>query len=266
MNKLHAAQFCLALIGTIMPVTAQEDPVPGDPAPEEQSFADRLDAFRDVVRDPKLSRDAEGVRMVDQLVAEHETLEPRQQRALLEEFRKVFLGKKRKPKDPELYRAVVFGLGRIGGRHAAQVLAGLIDTSPWEDRDRLALVEDIFENLGRTHEESQVELLMKKATRDHQPEIQRAAGKALRHFADLPLRKRQEMFRDLLRAYEEIESRSKSGGGGGNSGAATARERLAMIRGAWNATLSDFSGASCRTAADWNHWWNDNKEDRKAWK
>ena len=267
MTSVRAPSLISALVAFLLAVPGfAQDEEPVKPEKPDPAVAEKLKELDRAVGDRKFEHDGEAVNMIDELQQQYEGMHEKDQRAVLKSLRGVFSAKKRKPDNPGLYVATVFALGKIGGSDAARILVSLVDKAPFEDKDWLSFQEHVLENVGATKDERQVSFLVKKATRGPEDEVKYAAGKALRYFEDLPLDKRQEIFKDLLIDYERIEGDANANLDPGDATVATRKRTLAKIRDAWNGTLGAMSGQACGTAVEWRKWWNDNKDDRKAWK
>lgn len=261
--RRHLFAACAAIV-LAASATAQDDPKP--PAKPDPELAKQFKQLGDAVKDPKFTRDPEAINLIDELKQRYEAMHEKDQQAFRGVLRDVFRGKKRKLDNPGLYRAASYALGDIGGPEAAKILVDVLGTEPFSSRDWLSFQEDLYENIGRTKDERQVAFLLKQAVREPEDQIKRAAGKALRHFEELPLAKRREIFKDLLTNYGEIESKANASLDTGDADMATAKRTLNAIRDAWNGTLSAMSGANCGTSMEWYKWYSDNKNKDKAWK
>lgn len=262
-NWTRPAAALLAFAFTALPLCCQEDEKK-EPDPE---VAEKLDVFEDAIRERDFSRDREAVGIVDELLQKHqEGMHPKDEKDVLEAFRKVFRQKPRKPSQPQLYEATVAALGEIGGPYASRILVEIVDRKPFDDEEWLAFRERVYEAIGKTEDERQIDFLVKAATRSPIDGVKRAAGKALRHFEGSDLKIRKDIFKDLLTNYGKIEGDAKSSLDPGDSLVATRKRTLAAIADSWNETLGALSGQSFRTAEEWYKWYNDHKNDPKAWK
>lgn len=266
MTSLFRTTLCAAFAAVLFAsaTVAQESEKPtAKPDPE---IAKKVKQLGEASRDPKFARDEEAKNLIDELLQVYPTLHEKDQAAFRDALGDVFGGKKRKLDNPGLYRAAAYALGTIGGPEASKILVGVLGAEPYESRDWLSFQEDLYENIGRTKDEKQVTLLVKAATQKPEDQVKRAAGKALRHFEDLPLAKRREIFKDLLTNYGEIESQASANVDPSDANVATRKRTLAAIRDAWNGTLSAMSGGNCGTSMEWYKWYSDNKGSDKGWK
>jgi hypothetical protein len=88
-----------------------------------------------------------------------------------------------------------------------------------------------------------------------------AAGEALGNFEESKEALRKEVVRDLLVKYGSLSEMASNLGT--NIEAQNAQERLAAIKGKWNATLGRLTKQNFDTFRDWQSWHNKNKD--KPW-
>ncbi len=259
----HAIAFAI-LAFLAAPAAAQDEPAkPDKPDP---AVKEKLDTFEDCLRDRKFERDTEATQIIDELLQRYPELHEKDQRSFLKALDSVFRARQRKPEQPGLYQATIHALGTIGGEDAAKILVKVFDKKMFEAEEWASLQEDLLENIGRTKDEKQIDFLVKRAVRDPTDSVKRAAGKALRYFEDSDLKTRQDIFKELLINYGQIEGDSKSSLDPNNNLVATRKRTLAAIADPWNVTLSKLSGQNFRTAEEWQKWWNEAKYDKKMWK
>lgn len=253
----------LGLLLGAAPLRAQDEPE----KKRDPEVAEKVDAFEKAISDKKMERDGEAVTLIDELLQKHQAgMHEKDQADVLKALDRVFAVRPRKPEQPALYRAAVAALGEIGGPVASRVLVKNVEKKPFDDEEWLALQESMYEAIGKAHDPKQIDFLVETAIRDPVDGVQRAAAKALRHFEDLELPERQEIFKELSKYYAKVEGDSKSSLDTGDTNVATAQRKLAAIADAFNTTLTALSGQQLRTAEEWQRWWNKNKDDRKAWK
>ncbi|MEY2980089.1 MAG: hypothetical protein RL562_316 [Planctomycetota bacterium] len=254
----------LALVLTGFPALAQE---PAEEIEQDPALSEKLKVFDEAVRDRKMERDEEAVGIIDELLTQHQDgMHPKDEQSFQKSLEKVFTARQRKPDQPQLYAATVAALGKIGGPVSSRILVKLVDRKPFPDQDWTNLREQMFENIGRTKDERQVEFLRKRAVNDPVDQVKKAAGGALRHFEGSELRLRQTVFKELLVEYGRIYGDAHSSLDPGDALVATRKRTLNAIADTWNQTLAALSGQSFRTAEEWQHWWNKHKDDRDAWK
>jgi len=256
------AWLAVALLG--LPALAQD---PAKEIEQDPALPEKLKTFDEAVRDRKMERDQEAVGIIDELLSQHqEGMHPKDEQSFLKSLEKVFTARPRKPDHPQLYAASVAALGKIGGPVSSRILVKLVDRKPFPDQDWTNLREQMFENIGRTKDERQVDFLRKRAVNDPVDQVKKAAGGALRHFEGSDLRLRQTVFKELLVEYGRIYGDAHSSLDPGDALVATRKRTLNAIADTWNQTLAALSGQSFRTAEEWQHWWNKHKDDRDAWK
>lgn len=255
----------IAMALFVLPLRAQDDDKKKEQDPEIEQ---KLEVFEDAIEDRKFERDQEAVKIIDELLQKQKAgLHVKDEKDVVDALASVFRQRPRKPEQPQLYEATVAALGEIGGSRAAQVLKKVAEDKPFDDDEWLAFREKIYEAIGKTKEERQVkDFLVKAATQSPIDGVKRAAGKALRHFEDADLKVRQDIFKDLLTNYGTIYGGAHDNLDPGDAVRQTRAATLKAIADPWNQTLAALSGQSFRTAPEWYEWWNDNKNDRKAWK
>ncbi|MFO1051723.1 MAG: HEAT repeat domain-containing protein [Planctomycetota bacterium] len=261
-RSLSAVLAACLLLGT----GVAQDKEKSKPEKQDPAVAEKLKELDKAVNDRKMEHDVDAARIIDDLAGQYESMHEKDQKDVRSGFRKVFDAKERKPDNPGLYRATVFALGKIGGPDAAAILVKLLDnSSPFHDRDWISMQQDILENIGKTKDVKQIDFLLKTALRAAEDPVKGAAGKALRYFEDQPLGKRQEVFVKMLVDYEKIYGEAMSTDSG-NEVTQTRKRTLNTIQDPWNGTLGALSGQACGTAVEWRKWYNDHKDDKKAWK
>lgn len=273
-RPLASATAVLACLALVAPLAAQDDKEKEKkPDPE---VAEKLDTLEEAVKDRKGEHDAEAVRIIDELKESYPDLHERDQKDVLDGISAILKirGRPRAADQPALYRTAIFALGTIGPndektqRYCPDLLMSAWGKKPFTEDEWLATREDILENIGRCKSPNakHIDFLVETATRSPIDGMKRGAGKALRHYAEAEGSVRKGIFDKLLVDYATIEGKSKQSIDGSDPVMATATATLKAIRDPWNATLAALSGANHRTAAEWQHWWNENKNDRKLWR
>lgn len=257
----HLSSCVFAIVAAAIPLTAQgEDPAAKKkPDPE---VAAKLDTFDDAIKDKDFALDTKAIEIIDELTQKWADLHAKDQGAFLKALDSVFKVRKRTPEQPGLYKSTVFALGTVGGDKASEALVKVYDKKPFDEDEWLNMRADILENIGRTKADKQIDFLVDRATKDPVDPIKAAAGKALRHFAGTDSDVRKDIVKRLLRDYAKIEGDSQSLDG--NSAVAATRKRtLAAIADPWNTALKELTGQDIKTAEEWQHWYNKNKD--KKW-
>jgi hypothetical protein len=263
MNRNRWTWPVIAAALLALPLCAQDD----EKKKRDPEVAEQLETFEKAIADSKFERDAEAVQLIEDLLKKQKAgMHEKDEHDFLKALGKVFTQRPRKPEQPQLYTATVACLGEIGGPVASRTLVTMVVRKPFDDQEWLSLQELMFENIGKTKDERQIDFLVKSAVRDPVDQIKKAAGKALRHFEDADLKTRQSIFKDLLTNYGQIHGDANASLDPGDALVATRRRTLAAIADAWNQTLGALSGQSFQTAPQWYEWWNDHKNDPKAWK
>lgn len=251
----------LALSVCALPLTAQDDKKKPDPEIEE-----KLEEFDDAIRDRKFEKDAQAVKLIDELLEKGPDYHKKDRRDLIKGLGKVFGQRPRKPEQPQLYKATIAALGDLGGHDAASVLQKAYNTKLFDDNDWQPLREELLENIGKTKDTRMIEFLLDNTKQPDNDGLLRAAGRALRHFEGESFKQRREIFEKLQIEYARIESLAKRSVDPGDALRITFERRLTAVRPGWNETLSALTGQKFRTAEEWQKWWNDHKNKPKDWK
>jgi hypothetical protein len=253
----------LALIA-IPALPAQDDPKEKEPDPEVTAQIEKL---KDAIKDRKMERDLEARELIDGLLQKYEGLHEKSQKAFVLALNETWKARPRKPEQLELYKATAFALGTIGGDAASKMLVAATKSKPFTDKEYLAILEDLLENVGRTKDEKQVKTLVDLAARDPEDRVKAASGRALRHFEESSFDVRKDIVKDLLIDYTKIESGANESVNPSDPVQQARKRTLQAIADPWNETLSKLTGETdIRTAQDWQHWWNKNKNTPKSWK
>ncbi|MBK8976717.1 MAG: hypothetical protein IPM29_12430 [Planctomycetes bacterium] len=262
MMRIHRTQLVLALLAALASPALAQDP-PKKPDPE---VAKKIDQLETALKDKRGEHDAEAAGLITELARGYADMHERDQRDVLKALELVFVPRKDDPEKPELYEQTIAALGTIGGTRASALLVKVYDRKPFTEDEWIAVREKILEAIGVTKDERQIEFLLDVAVRSPIDQMKRAAGHALRHFADAKGRVRHDIFSTLLIDYAKIEGEANAGADAGSSLIATRKATLSAIAVPWNETLAALSGVQKRTAVDWQAWWNDNKNDPKIWR
>jgi hypothetical protein len=265
MNR-RVGPFVLALIAVAMASPAQggaPPQPPAQPAPDKE-VADKLTELKEVVNDRKTSRDAEGCDVIAVLLKKWEAgLNDKDKAAVVKGFDSVFYnGKVRDPDKLQLYHAAATALGRIG-KDGGKPLMALIKADRFPDKKEwIPLHERFIKELGKTKDETAIELLLQLANH-HEPAIQGAAGEALGNFDDSKDAVRKQIVGTLIVRWGELESKGTPIDPA-NIDAQNARQTLAVISGKWNETLRKLTRQNLDKFKEWQEWHNKNKG--KEWK
>jgi hypothetical protein len=94
------------------------------------------------------------------------------------------------------------------------------------------------------------------------PLVVAGAADGLGNFADQPEKARKEIVSELVKGYATFAS-AASNAAAPNKDKALAKERLAVVEGAFKESLKKLTGEDHPDAPAWQKWYNDNKS--KKW-
>jgi hypothetical protein len=252
-------RFVLAFLCSAVAVA--QDPAAGK-GPDKEVAA-QLAVLKEAHADKKFANDARGVEAIDKLLIKTKAgIDPKDQQMVVKALESVLTTGKLRPHDAtQLYVGAAHALGYMGA-DGAKVLKESYAGKRYPDRPEwVPLREQFLKNLGRTKDESMVKYLVDQATRSPEPALMAAAGEALGNFEESKEALRKEVVRDLLVKYGSLSEMANNLGT--NIEAQNAQERLAAIKGKWNATLGRLTKQNFDAFRDWQSWHNKNKD--KPW-
>lgn len=255
-----AAIWLVACLASSAP--AQDDPkkIPEDP--EVEKLCDVLD---DVRKDRKFELDGQGRDAIDLLMQKQEKgLNPKDEKAIVKALDGILnkAAKDRPPERMQIYIVVAEALGRHGPE-GAKSLQKAYDGKRFPDKSEwVPLRERLLINIGRTKDEKMVKFLLDEARRNPEAALQAKAGEALGFFEESEEKVRKEIVEDLLVKFGSLSEMASQIGT--NVEAQNARDRLAAVRGPWNATLVKLTGQNFDTFREWQTWHNKNRNE--SWK
>lgn len=236
---------------------AQDPPAPDPALPE------RIKELKTFCTDRKMESDFRAIGSIQQLISKPDQLNPKDKTRLAKALGDVFTwGRVRPPDKDTLYREAGTALGKLGVDGAKELVAA-IESARIKDRDYIPLRAYLLKDLGMTKDEKQVEYLVEQARRSPWDDIMAAAGEALGNYAELDLKKRRDIVKQLIVKYGEISSKASQMESTDPSAPIdfsikNAQETLRRIQGPFNRTLTKLTGESFSKAADWQHWANKN--------
>ncbi|MFN9304526.1 MAG: hypothetical protein ACK6DT_00470 [Planctomycetota bacterium] len=262
-STMTLRRFLLACLCSA--VATAQDPAAGKGAEKgpDKEVAEQLAILKEAHADKKFSHDARGVEAIDKLLIKAKAgIDPKDQQQVVKALESVLAtGKLRPPDQTQLYGGAAYALGAMGA-DGAKVLKEAYAGKRYPDKPEwVPLREQLLKNLGRTKDESMVKYLVDQATRSPEPALMAAAGEALGNFEESKEALRKEVVRDLLVKYGSLSEMASNLGT--NIEAQNAQERLAAIKGKWNATLGKLTKQNFDTFRDWQTWHNKNKD--KPW-
>ncbi|MFN3239881.1 MAG: hypothetical protein ACE37K_00015 [Planctomycetota bacterium] len=253
-TALLAAAFAMA-----PSATAQK---PKKIAPDKE-VAEKVKVLKEVAKDKKFTRDAEGIGIIDVLMQKNEKgLNDKDKKSIVKALDGVLnKGKVRPANKAQIYNATAEALGRHG-EPGAKALKTAYEKKRFPDKPEwVPLREKLLTNIGRTKDEDMVKFLLDEARRSPEAALQAAAGKALGNFRESDQKLRRDIVSGMIIKWGSL-SEAASQLGGANVEAQNARDRLAAIVGPWNETLKALTGQDQDTFRKWQAWWNKNKNEK----
>ena len=229
----------------------QEPPPPPDKRAEVkdlcQAFADHIKA--------KGKEDQLAVSVLDKLLKEFEDSGPKDRASIVKAVDKAFDQTRREIEEGipnnQLNLAVAVAMGDMWPE-SAKALAKRIGHKKLKSdemvRRRLIL------SLGRTTEESGLKTLQDLLVH-RRPVLQAAAAEALGEFVKLKLKKRKEVFEDILKALDSVKADVDA-----DATDPIARERYDTVSAPMMTSLARLSGQRVNSPEEWRRWWNKNKK------
>ena len=257
MNRRHLSLTLLLAL----PLQAQ-DPAAA-PAGPDKEVAEQLKRLKDAVNDRKQERDLEAQDIITLLVKKWEAgLVDKDKQAIVKGLDGVFAAKPRKPDNIQIYKCTAAALGQIG-KDGAKVLEEAYDSSKFPEKTEwVPMREAVLRALGKTKDEGHVKFLLDIARRESEAALQAAAGEALGNFEGSDEKIRKDIVSGLLIRYGEMDSRARQIDPV-DMEAQNMRDRLAVVSGKWNETLSRLTKQNFDQYPEWNEWYNKNKN--KDW-
>ena len=156
--------------------------------------------------------------------------------------------------DNVLYKATAYALGQMGEEGAKELVKWV---GHKQHRGNQLLQIDLIAALGKTKSEKGIKTLTDLlGNKDFA--IEAAAAKALFHFDGLKLKKRKEVFNEVLKS---LTSAKNAVDADINNQDTTVRERYNAVSAPMMSTLEALSGHKESTPEKWQTWWNKNKKE-----
>jgi hypothetical protein len=251
----HSRLFVLASLLLPAAVPAQD---PDKPKGPDKEVAEQIDRLKEVVLDRKMARDGEGVDAIDKLLmkVKEADLDPKDRAAIVKAYEHALTGGKQRPHDkPELYNGAVEALGYLGPDGAKVLSKAYFNKSRFPEKPEwVPLRERMLKNLGRTKDESMVQMLIKEAVRNPEAALNGAAGEALGNFEESKDAVRKDIVGELMTKYGSLDEKASQIGT--NIEAQNAQNTLAAIQDKWHSTLSRLTKQNFTTFREWQTWHN----------
>lgn len=236
-----------------LPALVQDDELPD----EREDIEERIDQFKKHIK-KRGEEDREAIGLVDELLTEFPGCGPKDREDIVKDLAKG-LDVKRKEvdgaPDNRLFLAIATALGEMGPESAGP-LAKYIGHKRL--KNDLAVQRRLILSLGKTKVESGVKTLVgllnhKDAT------LIGASAEALANHDELELKKRKDVFEDLLKSLMSHKAAVDA-----DVNDIIAKERYDVVAAPIITTLKRLSKHDdARTPEDWQRWWNKNK--RSDW-
>lgn len=267
MNRFQTALMVFGLLGLGAglphglggtPLCAQDE----DPADKAGAdVPEQLKALKDVARDRKGEKDAEGVDLINKLAAEYPKLDKKEQRDVAKGISDCFKAT-REPTQVRLLLAAGEALSTMG-EDGAKVLGKVCDDKRYGKKEWLEFRGQLVTFLGRPAEDKFSKQLVDYAVRDKDDLIRAMAGGTLKHYAGKDAKVRKEIAEKLIKELSGIYGASKANADPKDYGRKAMEDRFAAIQDPWMKTLTALTGQEIKDPPSWNEWWNKNKN--KDW-
>ena len=252
--------FSFALLLGALPALARaQDPAPGK-GPDKE-IAEQIATLKECVLDKKFARDEEGRAIIDALLQKlNAGVDDKDKVAITKALEGALMqGVKVRPHDNKvLYMAAAAALGYCGPE-GARVLRSAYESKRFPmKKEWVPLREQFLKSLGKTKDETMVKFLCNEAQNHPEPALMAAAGEALGNFEECKEVVRKEITSELLIRWGDLAEKA-SQSGAGNTQAQIASDTLAAVSDKWNTTLAKVTRQNFRKFADWQNWYQKNK-------
>ncbi len=202
--------------------------------------------------------DAQAVETLQTLMTEYPQSGPKDQASIAKGVGACLKQKRKQDKDGTfdnaMYKAAAYALGQMGDDGAKELVKWVGNK---QHRGNQELQVDLIDALGKTKSESGVKTLTDLlGYKDFA--IEAAAAKALFHYSGLPLKKRKDVFNEVLKSLMSAKNAVDADINGQDS---TVRARYNTVSAPMMSTLESLSGHKESTPEAWQTWWNKNKKD-----
>lgn len=256
MKHLTRALILTGLLGAGCPSQAPA-------AKPDPDVAVELKRLKKLISDRKGAKDAEAVKLIENLDLKFEKMHPGDKRQYVDQLGYILRRINRKPLAPQIYRISIRALGRAGKPGAQQLAKNFGIKARFKGKDWIDLRGLMLEQIGLTRDPRQIDLLLRVALRSPHDKLMAKAGGALRHYAAETLVVRKEICKDLIRKFVEIENNSKANIDTGDPNVHTAKQTHRAVAGLWNTTLQKLTRQKLDTASAWMNFRTKNK--KKNW-
>ncbi len=229
----------------------QEPPPPQDKRKEVKELCD---TFGDHIK-AKGKEDQLAVAVLDKLLKEFEGSGPKDRASIAKAIDKAFDQSRREIEEGipnnQLNLAAAVALGDMGPE-SAKLLAKRIGHKKLKDDD--AVRRRLILSLGRTKDESGLKTLQDLLVH-RRPILQGAAAEALGEYVKLKLKKRKDVFEDILKALDSAKAAVDA-----DVTDPIARDRYDTVSAPMMTSLARLCGERVNSPEEWRRWWNKNKK------
>jgi len=240
-------------------VGIQEEGEEGDqPLPDKRDEVKELIATLKDHAGARGKEDTEAVATIELLMNEFPKSGPKDRAALAKAVADVFNQARKQNEDQtynnDMYIAASVALSYMGPESANELVK-------WVDNKKhnanLVLRASLIQSLGKTKAEVGIKPILKLLGHKDIP-VEAAAAQALGNYSELELKKRKEIFEEVLKALMSAKNNKDADI---NNQDPTKAKRYDSVSASMLTTLEALSKHKEGTPEEWQRWWNKNKKD-----
>lgn len=244
-------------LAPLVPVLQEDEEEEAPPPDKREEIKELLSTLKDHAKE-RGEEDAKAVEVIGTLMTEFPQSGPKDQASIAKGISACLKQKRKQDKegnfDNALYNASAYALGQMGDLGAKELVKWVGNK---QHRGNQALQVNLIEALGKTKSEAGVKTLTDLlGYKDYA--IEAAAAKALFHFSGLELKKRKEVFNEVLKS---LMSAKNAVDADINNQDSTVRARYNTVSAPMMSTLESLAGHKESTPEAWQSWWNKNKKE-----
>ncbi len=263
MLKLRTRTILVLMATAMTPAMTQElaaqvKPAAAKPDPEVKA---KLSEFKKLIKNRKGVKDAEAIQIVDGVLTSFDKLHPKDKKAFAQALYEPLKNPrvKRPPVDARLFKAVIVALGKTGRDGSKYLASAFKDKKRFGHKDWRSLRAEMLKNLGKTKDLKYVKFLTDEARRNIEDTLMAAAGQALGEFADMDLKVRKPIAKDLIKKFANIYENANANLDSGDLQRKTWEDRYKAVADPWNTALQKLTKQNLRHPNDWLRFYNKNK-------
>ncbi len=228
------------------------------PPKDDPAILKTLKELKSIRKDKKGSRDAEGVKLINELTKRYPSLNKKQQKAIAKGLGEVFKAK-RTPAETRLLITAGEALSKFEGE-GAKVLAKLCDDRRFGKKEWLIFRGKLVSFLGRPAITGAIQKqLIDYCTRAPDDIIRANAGGTLRHYSKHDQKVRKEITKRIVKELAGIYGQSLSNSDPRDTQRKSYEDTYATVEGPWMKTLTALTGQKIKDPNEWQRWYNKNK-------